>query len=60
MKMKSFECSKSKQATHCFIFNLYFLDHQRLVDGTIDPATQRIILKIVGFLKSSASPSWRQ
>ena len=45
IKLKSFE---SKPATYCFIFNL---SKVYLVDETIDPATQRIILKIIVFLK---------
>ena len=40
-KKRSFECPTSKPATRSFIF---------LVDKTIKPATQRIILKIVEFL----------
>jgi hypothetical protein len=56
MKIKSFECPKSKPPTHCFIFNLLngFNDTwtiRHLVDGTTNPAAQHIILKIVGFLE---------
>ena len=50
IKTNDFECSKSKPATHSFIFNLSksYLDHQA-VDKTNDLATQRMILKIVRF-----------
>ena len=48
-KVKSFECPKPKPANNCFIFNL---SKWYLVYETINPATQRIILKIIRFQKS--------
>ena len=53
IKIKSFECPKSKPATHCFIFSLSnnALTIRCLVSERIYPASQHIILKIVGFLK---------
>ena len=49
--MKNFECSKSKPATPVLfsVCQNYTWTIRCLVDETIDPVTQRIILKIVGF-----------
>ena len=51
-KIKSFECPKSKPATHCFflIYENTTWTIRRLINERIDPATQHIILKIVEFV----------
>ena len=50
-KIKSFECPKSKPATHCFIYQYNTWTIRRLAYEMIDPATQHIVLKIVQFLE---------
>ena len=52
LQIKSFECPKSKPATHCFILIFYQNNTwtiRPLVDERIDAVIQCIILKIVGF-----------
>ena len=58
--MNSLKCPKSKSLSHCLteLFPFYQNKHwtiQRRDDRSVDPSFHRIILKIVGFLKSESN-----